>query len=293
MQLRPFGIHDLPVSALGFGAGHIGDPSLSEREVEALLHAALDAGVNLFDTARGYGLSEERLGRYLSSRRSRVVLSTKCGYGIEGLPDWTGPTILAGVDAALSRLRTDWIDILHLHSCPIEVLRREDIAEALRQIVASGKVRITAYSGEGEALHYALCSGLFGGVQASLNVCDQRVIQEGLRLARDKGMGFIAKRPLANAPWRFLTRPTGHYAEVYWERFQTMRLPTPALGWSDLALRFCASLPGVSSCIVGTRSQEHLQRACQSMERGPLSTEEVALLRERFQQNDQGWSGQL
>ena len=67
--MREFGNTGLKVSALGFGAGHVGDPSMDESAVGALLNAALDAGVTLVDTARGYGLSEERIGRHLAHRR--------------------------------------------------------------------------------------------------------------------------------------------------------------------------------------------------------------------------------
>ena len=66
---KTFGNTGLNVSILGFGAGHIGDPSLPENEVERLLQAAVDLGINLFDTARSYGVSEARIGRYLKHRQ--------------------------------------------------------------------------------------------------------------------------------------------------------------------------------------------------------------------------------
>src|SRR4029079_11123665 len=90
---RPFGRTALRVSALGLGAGQIGDPSLDDREVEALVLGAIDLGVPLIDTARSYGCSEERLGRLLRQRKDRFVLSTKVGYGVEGVPDWTGEAV--------------------------------------------------------------------------------------------------------------------------------------------------------------------------------------------------------
>jgi aryl-alcohol dehydrogenase-like predicted oxidoreductase len=68
MERRPFGRTGLAVPILGFGAGHVGDPALDEAEVGRLLHGALDLGVTLIDTARSYGLSEERIGRHLAGR---------------------------------------------------------------------------------------------------------------------------------------------------------------------------------------------------------------------------------
>jgi aryl-alcohol dehydrogenase-like predicted oxidoreductase len=289
---RAFGDTGLTVSALGFGGGHIGDPATPEPEVERLLNEVLDAGVTLIDTARGYGASEERIGRHLSGRRSEVVLSTKVGYGIPGYEDWTGPCVAAGVDEALRLMRTDRIDVVHLHSCPLEVLERGEVIEALEAAVAAGKVRVAAYSGDNEPLEWAVPSGRFGSVQTSINVFDQRVVDRGLAEARGRGLGVIAKRPVANAPWRFAERPSGDYCEEYWTRMQAMGVDTGGLDWQELALRFTAYLPGVSSCIVGTRNADHLRRNAEIVARGPLPDETVAMLHDAFRRNDRDWVGQ-
>src|SRR6266508_1640164 len=80
---RAFGATGVTVPALGFGAAAAGDPTLSEADAGALLNGAVDAGATLIDTARSYGLSEERIGRHLSHRRRGLVLSTKVGYGVD------------------------------------------------------------------------------------------------------------------------------------------------------------------------------------------------------------------
>ncbi len=98
---RAFGKQGFSVSALGLGAGPIGDPALDEAQVGALLNQALDLGITLIDTARSYGLSEERIGRHLAHRRHQFILSTKVGYGIRGHKDWTYACVSAGIDAAL------------------------------------------------------------------------------------------------------------------------------------------------------------------------------------------------
>ncbi len=195
--LRPFGATGLAVPVLGLGAGPVGDCALDEAEAGRLLHGALDLGLTFVDTAPGYGLSEERIGRHLSSRRSSFVLSTKLGYGVPDVPDWTPECIARGVDQALSRLRTDALDVAHLHSCPLETLLSSGVVEALLGAVRVGKVRVAAYSGENEALAWAISSCAFGSVQCSVNVCDQR----SLTLVAARGLGVVAKRPLANAPW--------------------------------------------------------------------------------------------
>jgi aryl-alcohol dehydrogenase-like predicted oxidoreductase len=290
---RPFGATGFKVSIIGLGAGHIGAPELDEAEVGALLHCALDRGVTLIDTAPSYGLSEERIGRHLAARRDEYVLSTKCGYGVPGTPDWTGACIRGGIDAALGRLRTDRIDILHLHSPPVGILERDDVLDALEAGVRAGKVRVAAYSGDAEALDYALATGRFAAVQTSINLFDQRVLDHGLARARDRRLGVIAKRPLGNAPWRFAERPVGHYAEVYWERMRRMGVDTRGLPWEELALRFAAYQSGVSSCIVGTARPPHLERALDVVTEGALDPAHVELLRAAFRAHDDGWTQQV
>src|SRR5208337_2343728 len=105
-----------------------------------------------------------------------------------------------------------------LHSCEAATLERGEVVGALADAVRAGKVRVMGYSGEGEALAWAVRSGRFGAIETSVNLCDQRVIDEVLPAAAAAGMGVVAKRPLANAPWRFGARPAGDYAEVYWDR---------------------------------------------------------------------------
>jgi aryl-alcohol dehydrogenase-like predicted oxidoreductase len=290
---RPFGKTGLTVSALGLGAGRIGAGELTEAEVGRLLGAAVDLGITLIDTARSYGLSEERIGRHLAHRRDEIVISTKGGYGIAGHADWTGPSIIAGIDEALGRLRTDRIDIFHLHSCPLGTLDHGEVIEALEQAVGAGKVRVAAYSGDDVPLAWAIRSGRFGSVETSVNLCDQRVIDADLPVVMERGLGVIGKRPLANAPWRFAEQPVGHYAEVYWERLRAMALSPADLSWDELALRFAAFQPGVSSCIVGTASLEHLRKNAAQITRGPLPAPTSRALREAFARHDQDWRGQV
>ncbi len=293
MEYRDFGTSGLRVSILGLGAGQIGDGRISETDVGYLLAFAVDQGITLLDTARGYGLSEERIGRHLSHKRQQLVLSTKLGYDMAGHADWSANCITAGVEAALQRLQTDYLDIVHLHSCSLDVLQQGDAISALQAAQQAGKVRVMAYSGENEALDWAVNSGLFGSVEHSLSLCDQRVIQQTLPRASAAGLGVIAKRPVANAPWRFAACPVGEYAEEYWWRWDTMRqrdpdLLPPGLEWQELALRFSAYTPGVSSIIVGTANPAHLQHNINLLN-GPLPDDEYRCLRETFHRQDPGW----
>jgi aryl-alcohol dehydrogenase-like predicted oxidoreductase len=288
-----FGSTGLQVSRIGLGAGKIGSPNLSDADAEKLLNAALDSGINLIDTARGYGLSEERIGKFLGRRRSEYILSTKVGYSVPGFVDWTYAIILAGVDEALKVLRTDVIDIVHLHSCSLEMLQRGEVIDALDAARAAGKIRFVAYSGENTALEYAVSSGRFQIVQASVNFCDQRIIDRPLPEARKRDIGVIAKRPLANAPWRFSERPIADYAEEYWLRWSAMQIDPRGLPWNELALRFAAFTPGVHCCIMGTNKLDHIRDNVASVEKGALPDEMQAAIRGRFKEHDRYWISQI
>ena len=270
IPMNDFGRTGQRVSRLSFGAMHISDERTSEDEAARLLNEVLDLGINLIDTARSYGLSEERIGRHLAHRRSEFLLSTKVGYGVDGVPDWTFDCILGGVERALKLMRTDMLDVVHFHSCPLETLQRGEIIEALQKAQAQGKVRFAAYSGENEALQFALDSGAFQVVQTSISACDQANLPARLPQAAAAGIGVLAKRPLASNVWRYGERP-GDFAEGhYWDRWKAMNIDPRGLDWNALSLRFAAFLPGVSSVLVGTSKGANLRRNLEALAQGPL-----------------------
>lgn len=286
--LRPFGATGLAVPPLGLGAGPVGDGSLDEAEAGRLLHGALDLGLSFVDTAPGYGLSEERIGRHLSGRRSSFVLSTKLGYGVPGVPDWTPECIARGVDQALSRIRTDVLDVAHLHSCPLETLRHSGVVETLLDAVRAGKVRVAAYSGENDALEWAVSSGAFGSVQCSVNVCDQR------SLGATRGLGVVAKRPLANTPWNpSAAHPDDAAAAAYRTRWAALRLDDLGLPPAELAIRFAAFAPGVSTAIVGSRRLSHLAETSALVAKGLLPEDLLAEITSRFATLGRDWPGMI
>lgn len=294
---RDFGATGLQVSALGFGAMHLNDERTSEAEAGALLNAVLDLGITLIDTARSYGLSEARIGRHLAHRRREFLLSTKLGYGVEGVPDWTYDCIVQGVERALRLMRTDVIDISHLHSCPLETLQRGDVVRALDDCRRAGKIRVAAYSGENAELDFALAEPVFGAVQTSVSVCDQANVAARLDRARERGVGVIAKRPLAGAIWRHAHRPDDFAEGQYWDRWQAMGLEAlrqdlaPDMAPDEMALRFAAWLPGVGSVIAGTRRLENVQRNLAAVARGPLPEPLQQALLARFAPHAARWPG--
>jgi aryl-alcohol dehydrogenase-like predicted oxidoreductase len=119
MEKRSFGKTDMQVSILGFGGAEIGLEGAEEATVARLLGAALDAGLNVIDTAECYGNSEELIGKTVSQRRGDFYLFTKCGHphGMESGANWSRASILESIERSLRRLQTDHVDLVHLHSC--------------------------------------------------------------------------------------------------------------------------------------------------------------------------------
>lgn len=287
---RSFGSHDLTVSILGFGGGPIGDPALPDARAREVLLAAIDCGITLFDTARSYGVSEDRIGRHLERHRDDIVLSTKLGYGVDGIPDWTGPCVRAGVEAARRRLRTDVIDIVHLHSCPRAVLEAGEVVDALAAEVAAGHVRVAAYAGDNDALAWAFDDPRIGAVQTSVNVCDRWSLRHAI--VHRGGRGVIAKRALANACWSHRERPRADDVALYWDRWQTLAIATE-LDADELCLRYCAFAPGVDAAIVGTTDVDHLRRNVALARRGPLPASMLASLEHAYDERGRAWAGMI
>src|SRR5881296_1969367 len=262
MERRRLGRTDIVASVLGFGGAEIGYQRVSGRTVERLLGSALDAGLNIIDTAECYEDSELLIGRAVGARRREFHLFTKCGHarGWERA-DWRPSALLASIERSLRRLETDHLDLIQLHSCSLAELRRGDAIAALEEARTRGWTRYIGYSGDGEAARYAVECGRFDTLQTSISIADQEAIDRTLPLASARQMGVIAKRPLANVAWRYERKPSEPYYETYWSRLRSLDYPflksAPDTAVST-ALRFTLSVPGVHTAIVGTtkRSEE-------------------------------------
>ena len=268
VKIRKFGDTGLSVSVVGLGAGQIGEANVDEATASGVLNGALDLGVNLIDTAASYGSSEERIGRHLGHRRDEFLLSSKGGQAIDSHADWSPASVSASIEQSLRRTRSERIDVYFLHSCPVEVLRRGDLQDTLDQAVAAGKIGVAGYSGDNEHLAFAVDSGRFAAIETSINVADQWNLRSVV--GHRPELGVIAKRPIANAPWRFVDQPRGNYAELYWQRLRELQLDPGNLAWAEFALRFTAYAPGVHCAIVGTAKLANLRRNVEAAGRGPL-----------------------
>lgn len=298
MERRQLGKTDMQVSVLGFGGAEIGFEGATEETVERLLNSALDAGLNVIDTGECYEGSEELIGKTVSDRRTDYYLFTKCGHprGI-GSEDWSPSSLLESIERSLRRLRTERLDLIQLHSCSETVLRKGDAIAALQTAREKGYARYIGYSGDSVAARYAVECGAFDTLQTSINIADQAVLDLTVPLAREKQMGVIAKRPIANAAWKENHKPIDSYHHPYWDRLNKLHYEfirhLPLQESIAHALRFTLSVPGVHTAIVGTSKPERWQQNAKLVEARLLSDAEYRAIRERWEEiAPSTWIGQ-
>jgi aryl-alcohol dehydrogenase-like predicted oxidoreductase len=289
MEMATLGKTGLRVSRLGAGLAEIGsvtDVSVASR----LLNIALDGGINFLDTAACYGNSEEWIGQTISHRRQEYILATKAGHvtgGYDG-QEWTARTILDSIERSLKRMRTNYLDLVQLHSCGIEILNQGEVIQALLDAKQAGKVRFVGYSGGGEAARWAVESGQFDTLQITFNLIDQWARLERIPKAKANGMGIIAKRPIANAAWG-APESSDSVREGYRQGAQAMLgmgpIPKAPRDPILLALGFVLAHEEVDTAIVGTRNPDHMGANIELVESQlRISAQVVEELHRRFRQ---------
>ena len=303
MEKRQLGRHDVYVTPIGFGAAQIGYLNLAVDEAAVVLNGVLDSGINVIDTAACYPNSEELIGATIAKRRDEYVLVTKCGHKTEESdpPEWSPEIIRHSAERSLRRLRTDHLDLLLLHSCDVDVLENDRVIEELVRCKRDGLTRLIGYSGENEAAEKAVAMGVFDCLETSISIADQQVLERWLLATYRAGMGVFAKRPVANTAWRDLSNYSEmyvNYSATYRERIRAMGLSPASVGfdgeWIEMALRFTAWQPGVSSILVGSRTPGHLEENARLIAKGPLPEAVVQAIRETWKRCDDGtWVGQV
>ena len=214
MNFRKFGKTDLQVSEIGFGAWAIGGAvkvgnmpigwgNTNDRESERALLAAIDAGINFFDTADfyGFGHSEELIGRVLSHRKE-VIIATKVGHrniNEKIVFDYSGNYIRSACEESLRRLNRNTIDYYQLHTARLEHLHNGECITAMEDLKRSGKIRywglsLNTFHPQPEA-EYLIDKKYGDGFQLVFNIINQRA-SEVLKLASRAGFGIIARMPL-------------------------------------------------------------------------------------------------
>ncbi len=295
MQYRTLGRTGLKVSVLGLGGSEVGYQDIAQKTVDTIVHCALDAGINVVDTAECYVDSEQLIGRALGKRRRDVILMTKCGHamlasaadraGGFARSEWDAATLAASIDRSLKRLRTDYVDVIQFHSPPREVLDDGAAVRVLEDARKAGKARFIGLSLDADDAAHAVEMGLFDTLQISVSVADQQAIDLVPPNAEARQIGVIAKRPIANAVWRSKSAPADWYTRPYWDRMRALDYDFAHGDFEEsiaVALRFTLATPGVHTAIVGTTKPNHLESDIAMLSRGTLKRAEYDAIRKRW-----------
>ncbi|MBT3346730.1 MAG: aldo/keto reductase [Gemmatimonadetes bacterium] len=277
MRHRRLGRTELEVSELGFGAWEIGWTPVEEGdETGVLLNRALDAGIDFVDSSAAYRWSEELIAKYIGHRRHEFIFATKCGSGrvqqddgewVQTL-DYSAAAIAPQIDRSLQRMKTDYIDIMQLHSPSYDDLVHGDGIEGLKRAQEQGKVRFISLSADDDAAEEAVRMGEFDTLQISYNILQQDP-GKIIAAARAIDMGIIIKEPVAQAVYE-QPRPEGDASR--WELAQK-RLAPEVIGdlpRIEASLRWLLNNADVHTAIVGTTNVDHLSQNIASVERGAL-----------------------
>lgn len=288
---RPFGTTGLSVSPIAFGSAPVGLLAAERESAGRLMNRLLDEGVNVIDTAAAYMGAEETIGATVGHRRGDFILVSKCGADSTD-KGWVHATtkaeLHAQIERSLRRLATDVIDVMLIHSLPLDVIREGWPFEALFEAKESGKIRFAGYSGDNAAALWAVQQPGIGVLQTSLSLVDQLNIDAVLPAAAKHGVAVLTKRSIANGCWRPREQHYQRYhdyVDPYRKRFAAMGLDLPRLGaesWSELAIRFTLSFPQVHAAIVGGTSADRALENLSNAARGPLPHHVVDAIRASF-----------
>ncbi|MCV7089919.1 aldo/keto reductase [Mycobacterium interjectum] len=285
MRYRTLGRTGIRVSPYALGAmmfGAMGNPD--HEESIRIVHQALDAGINIIDTAPAYsdGESEEIVGKALKGRRDNVVLATKVRRVMADTSVQCGNSrrwITESVDKSLRRLQTDYIDLYQIHR-PDPDTDIEETLSVLSDLVRNGKIRAIGSSTMPasdmvEAQWVADRRGLqrFRCEQPPYSILNRGIETEVLPVAQRYGMGILVWSPLAQGLLTGRARKGGQTdlrrAAFFKHLSDERRLDTveqltmlaeeSGLGLRHMAIAFAIAHPGVSSAIIGPRTMDHLE----------------------------------
>jgi aryl-alcohol dehydrogenase-like predicted oxidoreductase len=288
VQQRTIGRSDLRVSAVGLGCNNFGG-RIDLEATRRVVHKALDVGITLFDTADVYGErggSENFLGEILGPRRKDIVLATKFGLAMDDGGRMKGASrgyVMSAVEASLTRLRTDWIDLYQLHR-PDPATPIEETLRALDDLVRHGKVRYVGCSNlpawqvveaEWTARHHGLTAFVSSQNEYSLLVRDAE--RELIPALEAYGLGLLPYFPLASGLLtgkykRTLPPPQGarlsqarysdrYFTEANWTRVERLEEFCARRGRTllDLPFAWLLSRPVLASVIAGATKPEQVE----------------------------------
>jgi aryl-alcohol dehydrogenase-like predicted oxidoreductase len=292
LRKRELGRTGMQVTMLGYGAMELrGAPrarDTTDEQAETILNAVLDAGINYIDTSIDYGVSEERIGRYISHRRSEYYLASKCGC-LVGAPAatvgqvsphvFTRDNIIAGVEQSLRRMKTDHLDLVQFHISPSkQTLEANGALDAVMELKEAGKVRFIGMSGTLPHLKDHIAMGVFDVFQVPYSAME-REHEAVIAMASKAGSGIVIRGGAAKgAP------SEGKQKGLQWERWQAAKLDELIGDMSpmEFILRFTFTNPDLDTTIVGTANPAHLRANVEVLRKGPLPADLYAEAKRRL-----------
>lgn len=280
---RILGRTGLEVTQLGYGSMGLRGPNtwgvrtVNDTDAESFLHSVLDAGINFIDTAPDYGVSEERIGRFLSSRRSEFILATKCGCdyvqhadSLEVRHTWTADVIHRNIETSLQRLQTDKIDVLQFHGGEAKTLHAAGLIDLLRDYREQGIVRWIGVSSSLPNLPAMIELDVFDTFQIPYSALAPEH-HDWISRAANTGAGIIIRGGVAQGgPEAEIQRPA---LNDVWQRASLDDLLPAGMTKAQMILRYTLSHPHYHTTIVGTCNPAHLAENVAAATAGPLLAE--------------------
>ena len=282
MIKKTLGRTGLQVTQLSYGSMGIRGPRtwgvrvVSEEAADAFLNSVLDAGINFIDTAPDYGLSEQRIGQYISSRRSEFYLATKCGCACTQHEDhleiahvWKKDVLQRNIETSLQRLRTDHIVILQFHGGDAQTLQREGLIDLLMDFRAEGMIKFIGVSSALPHLRGLIDLNVFDTFQIPYS-CLAPQHHDLITAAAESGAGIIIRGGLAQGgPDAEIQRPA---LNDIWTRARLDEVLPDDMKRAELILRYTLAHPDCHTTIVGTCNPAHLVENLATAAKGPMES---------------------
>jgi aryl-alcohol dehydrogenase-like predicted oxidoreductase len=289
---KTLGRTGLEVTQLGYGAMEVrgrriwGGRPCTDEQADTILNAVVDSGINFIDTANDYGKSEMYIGQYIAKRRDEYYLATKCGCHMQFAGDhdetphiWTRENIMRNIADSLSKMRTDYVDILQLHNPDVASVEAGGLVDILKELQASGVVKHIGCSSTSPHLATYIDWGVFDVFQIPYSALE-RQHENLITDAAEAGAGIIIRGGVAKGE-----PGSGQGRQDRWTKFEEAKLDElldDGESRTAFLLRFTLSHPHCHTTIVGTLNPAHLVQNIEVAAQGVLSADVYAEAKKRL-----------
>ncbi len=276
LQVSRIGLGTVEIG-LAYGLGNTGLPS--DQEAISILKNAVELGVTYIDTARGYGVAEERIGKSGISKMENIVIGTKCGQFLKNEPSLSGPDlekrIRKEINQSRAALQQEMLQLVQIHNELEDYIDFSELIEIMQKLKDEGKVQHVGIAVRGEvAATAALATGFFETIQAAYNIVDQRMATV-LPKAQGQGVGIInrsvlLKGALTDAREKLpeSLKELREHADQAAQIAESMEISLPTL-----ALRFVLTNNAISTALIGTTKSAHVSAALAAVSEDSLPEE--------------------